>query len=79
VVALLLALVVVIPLGLDLYLPVPEDNPLSIEKIETGRRLFNDRRLSRDGSIACSSCHDPARAFSEDRPIAICVLNRTGP
>ena len=50
-----------IPLGLDAYLPVPNDNRLSSEKIEQGRRLFNDRRLSRDGSIACSTCHDPAR------------------
>ena len=43
---LLLAAAVTIPLGLDLYLPVPEDNPLTAEKIELGRRLFNGR-LSR--------------------------------
>jgi cytochrome c peroxidase len=55
---------VVIPLGLDLYMPIPEANPLTVEKIELGRRLFNDRRLSRDGTIACASCHDPARARS---------------
>ncbi len=75
---LLLAFVIAIPLGLDLYLPVPEDNPLSTEKIESGRQLFNDRRLSRDGSIACSSCHDPARAFSDGRPVAIGVYGRFG-
>ena len=40
-----------IPLGLDLYMPVPEDNPLTDEKVELGRRLFFDRRLSRDGTI----------------------------
>ena len=64
---LLLATAVSIPLGLDLYLPVPEDNPLTTEKIELGRRLFSDRRLSHDNSIACSSCHDPQRAFSDGR------------
>ena len=58
---LLLAAAVTIPLGLDLYLPVPEENPLTAEKIELGRRLFFDRRLSRDGSVACASCHDPER------------------
>ena len=42
----------VIPLGLDLYMPVPEENPLTVEKVDLGRRLFNDRGLSRDGSIA---------------------------
>ena len=41
-----------IPLGLDLYMPVPEENSLTFEKIELGRRLLVDRRLSRDGSIA---------------------------
>jgi cytochrome c peroxidase len=67
-----------IPLGLDLYMPVPEDNPRTAEKIELGRRLFNDRRLSRDGSIACVSCHDPERAFSDSRAIAIGVFGRRG-
>jgi cytochrome c peroxidase len=75
---LLLALAISIPQGLDLYLPVPEDNPLSAEKITLGRRLFFNRRLSRDGSIACSSCHDPERAFSDGRPIPIGVFGRQG-
>ncbi len=69
---------VVIPLGLDLYLPTPESNPLTTEKIELGRRLFFDRRLSRDGTIACSTCHDPARAFSGDQPIAVGIAGRAG-
>jgi cytochrome c peroxidase len=68
----------VIPLGLDLYLPVPEDNPLTVEKIDLGRQLFNDVRLSRDGTIACSTCHDPARAFSVEQPVAVGVGGRTG-
>jgi cytochrome c peroxidase len=69
---------IAIPLGLDLYLPVPEDNPLAVERVELGRRLFFDRRLSRDGSIACSSCHDPERAFSDGRRIAVGVFGRAG-
>ncbi|MBI1874171.1 MAG: hypothetical protein HYS05_09825 [Acidobacteria bacterium] len=56
--------VLAIPLGLDLCMPVPEDNPLTAEKIELGRRLFNDRRLSREGSISCSSCRDPGHVFA---------------
>jgi cytochrome c peroxidase len=63
---LFLIAVITIPLGLDLYLPVPEANPLTAEKIEQGRRLFFDRRLSRDSSTACASCHDPKLAFSDD-------------
>lgn len=75
---LLLLAALVIPLGLDLYMPVPEENPLTVEKLELGRRLFNDRRLSRDGTIACTSCHEPERAFSDGRTIAIGVFGRTG-
>jgi cytochrome c peroxidase len=68
----------VIPLGLDLYMPVPEDNPVTTEKIELGRRLFNDRRLSRDGTVACSSCHDPDHAFSKPDAISPGVFGRRG-
>src|SRR5918993_4128797 len=73
-----LILTLVIPLGLDLYLPVPEDNPLTVEKIEAGRRLFFDPRLSSDGSISCATCHDPRRAFSSRRAIPIGVFGRAG-
>ncbi|MBI3491409.1 MAG: cytochrome-c peroxidase [Acidobacteria bacterium] len=77
-VLLLLLVALVIPLGLDLYMPVPEANPMTAEKIELGRRLFNDRRLSRDESTSCVTCHDPERAFSTDRPIAVGLLGRVG-
>jgi cytochrome c peroxidase len=78
VIAWLLAAVLTIPLGLDLYMPVPEENPLSAQKIELGRRLFNDRRLSRDRSTACVSCHDPSLAFSDGRPVAIGIGKQLG-
>ena len=67
-----------VPLGLDLYMPVPENNPLTVEKVELGRRLFLDRRLSRDRSRSCASCHDPRRAFSSKDPKAIGVFSRKG-
>jgi cytochrome c peroxidase len=47
-----------------LYLPAPDDNPITAEKVALGRRLFGDRRLSHDGSLSCAICHDPRRAFS---------------
>jgi cytochrome c peroxidase len=75
---LVLALALTIPLGLDLFMPVPENNPISSDKIELGRRLFHDRRLSRDRSISCATCHDPARAFSDARPVAIGISGRVG-
>jgi cytochrome c peroxidase len=59
-------------------MPVPEDNPITVEKIELGRRLFNDRRLSRDGTIACASCHNPDHAFSAPESISPGVFGRRG-
>ena len=74
----LLIAALVIPLGLDLYMPVPEDNPITAEKIELGRRLFNDRRLSRDGTVACSSCHNPDHAFASPGATSTGVFGRRG-
>ncbi|MBI2149325.1 MAG: c-type cytochrome [Acidobacteria bacterium] len=48
------------------------------ETVELGRRLFFDRRLSRDGSISCASCHNPARGFSSAQPVATGVFGRQG-
>lgn len=59
-------------------MPVPENNPVTPERVELGRRLFFDRRLSRDGSISCATCHDPGRAFSTARPVAVGVFGRRG-
>ena len=72
------AFVLSIPLGLDLYLPVPEDNPMTNRKLELGKKLFHDRRLSRTRTVSCASCHDPARAFSDNRPLSVGVLGRVG-
>ncbi len=67
-----------IPLGLDLYMPVPEDNPLTAEKVALGRRLFFDPILSRDYTLSCSSCHDPRRAFTDGLPVAVGIQGRQG-
>lgn len=60
-----------IPLGLDLYVPIPEENPLTPEKVELGRRLFFDKRLSRDSTIACASCHLTEKAFSNGKRVGV--------
>src|SRR3982751_6444692 len=72
------AAALVIPLGLDLYMPVPEDNPLTAEAIALGRELFFDPRLSRDQSLSCSSCHRPDHAFSDGRQVPVGVFDRAG-
>ena len=61
------------PLGLDVYMPIPETNALTPAEIERGRQLFFDKRLSRDGTLSCAGCHDPERAFSDGRKVAVGV------
>jgi len=56
----------------------PADNPQTPEKITLGEKLFFDGRLSVDGTVACSTCHDPARAFTDGRPVSIGVKGRAG-
>ena len=53
-----------VPLGLP-PLPVPEDNPMTVEKIALGKALYFDKRLSKDGTISCATCHDPKTAWTE--------------
>ena len=50
---------------------IPPDNPQTPEKIALGEKLFFDGRLSADGTVACSTCHDPARAFTDGRATSI--------
>ncbi len=44
---------------------VPADNPMSEPKVELGRFLFFDKRISANGTQSCASCHDPAKAFTD--------------
>lgn len=57
------------PLGLK-ELPDSRDNPLTPEKIELGKQLYFDKRLSSDNSISCASCHDPEKGWSNGEATA---------
>ncbi|MGE0311754.1 MAG: MbnH family di-heme enzyme [Lautropia sp.] len=50
---------------------VPDDNPMSVAKVELGRFLFYDRRLSANGTQSCGSCHRQALAFTDGRVTSI--------
>jgi cytochrome c peroxidase len=56
----------------------PSDNPPTPEKIALGEKLFFDGRLSADGTVACATCHDPSRAFTDGRPASVGIDGRTG-
>ncbi len=67
-----------IPAGLDAYLPIPEHNPITRAKVDLGKKLFFDTRLSRDNSMSCATCHNPKLAFTDSRPVSTGVAGRAG-
>lgn len=67
------------PLGLDEdTFQLPKSNPLTKKKIELGHLLYFDKRLSRDGSIACASCHIPSLAFTDGQPVSQGIKHQQG-
>lgn len=50
---------------------VPADNPMSDAKVELGRHLFYDPRMSVNGQQSCAGCHKQELAFTDGRPVAI--------
>lgn len=50
---------------------IPEANPQTPEKIELGKKLFFDRRLSGDGTMSCATCHNPEQAFTDGLDISL--------
>ncbi len=68
-----------LPLGLkEDGLVVPKDNPLTKEKVELGKLLFFDKRLSANNTIACANCHLPALAFTDGQPVSTGIHGQQG-
>jgi len=51
---------------------------MTAAKVELGRKLFFENRLSADGSVSCSTCHDPKRAFTDGKKVAEGIGGKTG-
>jgi cytochrome c peroxidase len=61
-----------LPLGLEEQAAyVPEDNPLTPDKVALGKQLFWDKRWSRNGTVACVSCHDPNHGWADPRQFSL--------
>ncbi len=65
------------PLGLP-PVPIPPDNPQSQDKIKLGDRLFNDKRFSADGKVACATCHKREKGFTDQKPVSEGFRNLRG-
>ena len=44
---------------------IPEDNPMTVEGVELGRKLFYEKKLSGDNTMSCATCHAPSLAFQD--------------
>jgi len=68
-----------VPLGLEKKrVRIPRDNPLAPDKINLGKQLYFDPRLSRDNTISCASCHDPKKGWSNGERFATGVDQQVG-
>jgi cytochrome c peroxidase len=68
-----------LPLGLDAnMMQIPDDNPITAEKVALGWQLFYDPRLSLDGTISCASCHQPEHAFGDPEQFSTGVDKKFG-
>ncbi|WP_429886247.1 cytochrome-c peroxidase [Geoalkalibacter halelectricus] len=56
--------------GLELPEPLPLLQPPPAKRVELGRMLFFDRRLSGDGTMSCAVCHDPQRGYADGRALS---------
>ncbi len=66
-----------VPNGLK-PLRVPSDNPMTTEKVELGKQLFFDPRLSRDDTVSCATCHSPEHGWSNGERFATGVRDQVG-
>ena len=57
---------------------IPEDNVLTRAKIELGRQLYFDRRLSADGTVSCADCHHPDEGYSRHTQFGVGINGQEG-
>ncbi len=68
-----------VPFGLTTAPPVPAENPMTLEKWVLGKRLYYDRILSSDGTVACASCHSPDKGFADGKKSSSGIGGNLGP
>ncbi len=66
-----------VPAGLP-KLQIPADNPMTPEKVQLGKMLYFDKRVSKDGTVSCATCHDPKMAWTEHEPTSTGIHKQVG-
>jgi cytochrome c peroxidase len=68
-----------VPLGLTQAPGVPAENPMTAEKWALGKKLYYDKVLSTDGTVACATCHAPDKGFADGKRTSNGINNALGP
>ncbi len=69
------------PAGVDptiFALFVPADNEMTPARVALGKKLYFDTHLSADGTVACATCHDVSRGFTDQRPVSEGIRDQLG-
>jgi cytochrome c peroxidase len=70
---------IAVPTGLDPVAPViPASNPITRGKVELGKQLYFDQRISKDGTVSCASCHDPAKGWTDNLTTSVGIKGQKG-
>ena len=69
------------PLGLSVgvgQISIPADNPMTRAKIELGRQLYFDKRLSADSTVSCADCHHPDEGYARHTQFGVGIGGQEG-
>jgi cytochrome c peroxidase len=70
---------IAVPTGLPPVASViPASNPMTRGKVELGKQLYFDQRISKDGTVSCASCHDPAKGWTDNMKTSVGIKGQTG-
>ncbi len=64
--------------ALPQHASAPAENPMTAQKIELGKKLFFDPRISADGTVSCNSCHNVMKSGDDGRPHSVGIQGKEG-
>ncbi len=70
---------VTVPAGLpSLVARVPASNPMTKGKVELGKKLYFDPRVSKNGTVSCATCHNPEKGWTDNEPTSAGIDGQRG-
>lgn len=67
-----------VPLGLQTPPPIPPENPMTVAKFQLGKRLYFDNVISSNNTVACATCHNPVRGFTDQSKVSTGIFEKQG-